>query len=104
MNAISPAAKISPIIYGAFIVLLFVVLFTEPVNGATSWFEINDTLKFQPSEFAKLILILTNAKIFSWYNKKYPKRTLKNDIKLFLIIIIITSHRSVKQKHIPWID
>ena len=32
--------KISPIIYGIFILLLITVLFTTPVNGATSWFDI----------------------------------------------------------------
>lgn len=32
--------KISPILYGIFIVLLIAVLFTSPVNGATSWFDI----------------------------------------------------------------
>ena len=51
-------AKIAPILYGFFMVLLFGVLFTEPINGATSWFEINDTLKFQPSEFAKIAVII----------------------------------------------
>ena len=33
-------AKISPIFYGIFLVLLVIVLFTEPVNGASSWFDI----------------------------------------------------------------
>lgn len=32
--------KISPILYGIFIILLIAVLFTSPVNGATSWFDI----------------------------------------------------------------
>ena len=32
-------AKISPVFYGIFIILLVAVLFTEPINGATSWFE-----------------------------------------------------------------
>ena len=31
-------AKISPIFYGVIIILLVGVLFTEPINGATSWF------------------------------------------------------------------
>ena len=49
-------AKISPIIYVIFIGLLIAVLFTKPVNGAKSWFEISDTLKFQPSELAKIFV------------------------------------------------
>ena len=43
--------KLSPIFYGIFIVLLIAVLFTNPINGATSWFSLGD-FAFQPSEFA----------------------------------------------------
>ena len=49
--------KISPIIYGIFILLLITVLFTTPVNGATSWFDIG-FFSFQPGEFAKIFVIL----------------------------------------------
>ena len=49
--------KLSPIFYGIFIVLLIAVLFTKPVNGATSWFDIG-AFSFQPSEFAKIAVIL----------------------------------------------
>lgn len=51
-------AKISPIFYGIFIILLIGVLFTEPINGASSWFDIG-AFSFQPSEFAKIFVILT---------------------------------------------
>ena len=51
-------AKISPILYGIIIALLIGVLFTEPINGATSWFNIGSA-SFQPAEFAKIICILT---------------------------------------------
>ena len=49
--------KISPILYGIFIILLIAVLFTSPVNGATSWFDIG-FFSFQPGEFAKVFVIL----------------------------------------------
>ena len=49
--------KTSPIFYGIFIVLLIAVLFTKPVNGATSWFDIG-FFSFQPAEFAKIFVIL----------------------------------------------
>ena len=49
--------KVSPIFYIAFLVLLVAVLFTNPINGATSWFDIG-FFSFQPSEFAKVFVIL----------------------------------------------
>ena len=51
-------AKLSPFFYGLFILLLIGVLFTEPVNGAKSWYKITETLKFQPSELAKIFVIM----------------------------------------------
>ena len=53
-------AKISPILYGIILILLIGVLFTEPINGATSWFNIGP-FSFQPAEFAKIICILALA-------------------------------------------
>ena len=53
-------AKISPILYGIIVLMLIGVLFTEPINGATSWFNIG-SISLQPAEFAKIICILTLA-------------------------------------------
>lgn len=50
-------AKISPVIYGLSLISLIAVLFTEPINGATSWFNIG-IFSFQPGEFAKVFVIL----------------------------------------------
>ena len=81
----------SPFLYTFINILLFLLLiFGTEVNGSKCWFVIPGIGSFQPSEFAKLILILTNAKIFHWYDKKYPKRTLKDDLRLILIIVLIT--------------
>ena len=49
--------KASPIFYIVFLILLVAVLFTKPVNGATSWFDIG-FFSLQPSEFAKVFVIL----------------------------------------------
>ena len=64
--------KISPILYGIFILLLIAVLFTSPVNGATSWFDIG-FFSFQPGEFAKPAMILVLTVLFEKYY-----RVLKN--------------------------
>ena len=50
-------AKISPILYILMIISLVAVLFTEPINGATSWFTIGNA-SIQPAEFAKVITII----------------------------------------------
>ena len=49
--------KISPILYGISLLLLIAVLFTEPINGASSWFTFG-AFTFQPAEFAKIVVIL----------------------------------------------
>lgn len=43
------------------IVLLIAVFFTRPVNGASSWFDLG-FFSFQPSEIAKIVLIISLAK------------------------------------------
>ena len=52
--------KIAPVFYGASIFLLVLVLFTKPINGASSWFSIG-SFSFQPSEFGKIALVLFMA-------------------------------------------
>ena len=55
-------AKLSPLFYGIFIILLIAVFFTEPINGETSWFDLG-VFAFQPGEFAKIFGILFIAYI-----------------------------------------
>lgn len=62
-------AKISPIFYGIFLILLFAVLFTQAVNGASSWFNIG-SFSFQPSEFAKIFMILTTSLVITKIQKR----------------------------------
>ena len=47
--------------YLIIMVFLVAVLFTNPINGATSWFNFG-IFSIQPSEIAKIILIITLAK------------------------------------------
>ena len=65
-------AKASPFFYGIFLVLLVAVLFTKSINGASSWFNIG-AFSFQPSEFAKVLTILTFALVVTKIQKKGKK-------------------------------
>lgn len=63
-------AKMSPIFYGIFILLLVGVLFTESINGASSWYTITESIKFQPSEFAKIFVVIFFSYIITIIQKK----------------------------------
>lgn len=76
--------KLSPIFYGIFLVLLIAVLFTKPINGATSWFDIGIFL-FQPSEFAKIVLILFVTFITTKIQKRY-KEDINKPTRLLIIL------------------
>lgn len=54
----------APFFYGISAVLLLGVLFTSPINGASSWFDIGG-FRLQPSEFAKLATCLMLASFLS---------------------------------------
>lgn len=81
-------AKLSPFFYGIFILLLIGVLFTKPVNGATSWYEITDTLKFQPSELAKIFVIMFMATVLVRIQRN-NKNNINKIHNLLLILLAI---------------
>ncbi len=65
--------------------LLIGVLFTEPINGATSWFNFGG-ISLQPSEFAKIALILGLGKLLQ---KAKEKEKINSIWTLFLLMIFI---------------
>ena len=79
--------KLSPIFYGIFIVFLIAVLFTKPVNGATSWFDIG-AFSFQPSEFAKIAVILFLAFIISKIQQRYAE-DINKPTRLLIILAAV---------------
>ena len=80
-------AKISPVLYGLVILALIAVLFTEPINGASSWFKITETITIQPSEFAKVILIIFLSYIMVKLQKD-DRKEINKIWKLGLILLI----------------
>ncbi len=79
--------KMSPIFYGAFILLLIAVLFTTPVNGASSWFDIG-FFSFQPGEFAKIFVILFLAYVITKIQER-DKKNINHPLKLLIILGVI---------------
>lgn len=73
--------------------LLLTLLFCgKVINGAKCWFEIPYIGTFQPSEFMKIILILTLSKYCNDFFRNNKKISLKDEfiflIKVFLIVLL----------------
>lgn len=88
--------KLSYVGYGIFILLLVAVLFTTPVNNATSWFDLG-FFTFQPSELMKIVYILMLAKVLDKVITKDKKKinklsTLGIILTIFLVpfVLILT--------------
>ena len=72
-------------LYGGCILLLIsLLLFGKPINNARCWFEIPHIGVFQPSEFMKIVLILTLSKMIHSFQTKYKKPTVVQEF-LFLL-------------------
>jgi len=78
------------IFYGIGIVLLIGVLFTEPINNTTSWYNLGP-ISFQPAEPMKLITIMTLAKYFAKKSEEeQPFRKIYELLPIFVIVGIPT--------------
>ena len=77
--------RFAPMLYLILIGLLVGVLFTKPINGASSWYKIGDFLSFQPSELGKIIIILFMALILNKLQLR-GKREINKIWKLFIYL------------------
>lgn len=90
-------ATIGYFVYFLSTVLLILVLFTSPINGAKSWFNLGFST-FQPSEFMKIAYILVAAKAIEYMlnkNKNYIN-SFKGIFIIFALFIIPVSLISIQ--------
>lgn len=84
------------VIYGAGVLSLLVLFvmpdtpFTPIINGAQSWYRIGG-LSLQPSEFVKIIYILTLAYVISQHNQFKQSNDLIEDFKLLFKMVLVTA-------------
>lgn len=74
-------------IYGLNLVLLLtVILFGSAAKGATRWIQITSSIQIQPSEFAKIFIILTLADFLS--SRKGKLNNFRDFILPFLFVLV----------------
>lgn len=81
------------ILYGIGVLSLAgLFFFGVNINDATCWYQINKSITIQPSEFMKIILIITNATLISKFNEDFPNPTIREEfyflIKIFLVVSV----------------
>nr|WP_263324955.1 rod shape-determining protein RodA [Neobacillus sp. Marseille-Q6967] len=81
--------------YGAGILLLgFLIIapssIAPVINGAKSWFKVPGMGSLQPSEFVKVIIIVSLARVIDDHHQKNPVKTLQTDLWLLLKLGAVT--------------
>ena len=74
--------------------LLGLLLFATPINNAKCWFSIPGIGTIQPSEFMKVILIVTLGTLIHNFNDKYNNPTISEEFKFLIkigIVVLIPS-------------
>lgn len=88
--------KSIPYLYIIGVILLgLVLIFGATINEAKCWFKIPGIGNFQPSEFMKIILILTLGKLIDNFKKSYNNPTLMEEFKFLLVVLLIVGIPSV---------
>ena len=61
--------------------------FASDVNGAYSWLQLPGLGSFQASEFMKVVLIIKTSLIISDFQKKHPRPSVRDDLRMFIEIL-----------------
>jgi len=75
--------------------LIGLFFFGININDATCWYEIKGIGTIQPSEFMKIILIITIATLISKFNEDFPNPSIREEFYFLLKIMIIVSIPSI---------
>jgi rod shape determining protein RodA len=77
-------------LYGLGVLSLIVLLiWGKPINDAKCWFNIPGVGTIQPSEFMKIILIITLATVIHKFNEDYNDPTIMEEFKFLLKVALI---------------
>ena len=72
------------------LLLMLVLIFGKEINNAKCWFQIKGIGTVQPSEFMKIILIITLGKMINKFKNKYNNPTILEEFKfLFKVAIVV---------------
>ena len=85
--------KFTWVLYIIGIILLgLLLIFGNEVNGAKCWFNVPGIGTFQPSEFMKIILIVTLSSMINKFNNEHPGATCKQEfifiIKVLFVVMV----------------
>ena len=75
--------------------LIGLFFFGISINEARCWYEIKGIGTIQPSEFMKIILIITNASMISKFNEEFPNPTVREEFMFLIKIAIVVLIPSV---------
>ncbi len=75
--------------------LLGLLLFATPINNAKCWYSIPGIGTIQPSEFMKIILIITLGTMIHKFNEQHSKPSVMEEFKFLIKVIVVVLIPSV---------
>lgn len=77
------------------ILLVLVLFFGKEINNAKCWFVIPYIGSFQPSEFMKIFLIITIARMINDFNENHTNPDIMDEFKFLVKVLMIISIPSI---------